>query len=65
MTKKTWLVAGLTGIVLAALASGCTVTLPEHGRRLSIGPAANPGAREMPPFPSGPGLAHDDRISSR
>jgi hypothetical protein len=47
-------------VVVGAFASGCTMTMPEHGRPFSIGPAGNPNSHEMAPVPSGPGLSHDD-----
>jgi hypothetical protein len=52
-------------VVMSAFASGCTMTLPEHGRSLSVGPAANPNSRETPPQPMSLGRSDDNATASR
>jgi hypothetical protein len=51
-------------LVVAAFATGCTVTFPENGRPLTVSPQANPGARESLPQTQGRALAYDDRNPS-
>jgi len=60
MTKARFSVALAMMAMMTAFASGCTITLPEHGRPLSVGPATNPTHGE-----TAPSKAVDDRTASR
>jgi hypothetical protein len=53
--------AAMAMAVAMMVLSGCTVTLPEHGHPLAVGPAANPSTHERAPAPA-PMAASTDRV---